>query len=76
MQLKDLTVEEFRELFQEIIRETVTDVLQEVLTESEVNGAIKPEFKASLIRQREQRLSGQSKTLSTAEMMQHLGLEG
>lgn len=86
MQLKDLTVEEFRQLITSWMRETVEEVLQEILMEDgsadEIDGEIddearlplKPKFRQALLQRRAERQQGNTKTLTTAQVMERLGL--
>ncbi|MEM6503450.1 MAG: hypothetical protein AAF685_16645 [Cyanobacteria bacterium P01_C01_bin.89] len=75
MQLKDLTVEEFRQLLKVWMRETVEEVLQEISMDEESHLPLKSEFRQSLLERREERLQGKSKTYSTEEVMERLGLK-
>ena len=86
MQLKDLTVEEFRQLLTSWMRETVEEVLQEILmddgiadeTDGEIDDearlSLKPEFRQALLQRRAERQQGTAKTLTTEQVMERLGL--
>ena len=68
MQVKDLTVDEFRTL----IRETVEDVLQEVF-DPDQGKSVKGDVKAELLYMQERRLASHQ-TVSAEEALQELGL--
>ena len=82
MQLKDLTVEEFRQLITGWMRETVEEVLQEILMGDDMNGdlddeahlPLKPEFRQALLQRRAERQQGKTKPLTTEQVMERLGL--
>lgn len=75
MQIKDLTIEEFTDLFKSLLRETIQDVLAEMLTDADAGLSLKPGLAESLLQQRDQRRSGQVNPLSTEQVMARLGLD-
>ncbi|MBD2551790.1 hypothetical protein H6G51_00720 [Limnothrix sp. FACHB-708] len=75
MQIKDLTIEEFTDLFKSLLRETIQEVLAEMLTDSEANLPLKSGLAEALLQQRDRRQSGQTTPLSTEQVMARLGLD-
>ncbi|AFZ43481.1 hypothetical protein PCC7418_1282 [Halothece sp. PCC 7418] len=71
MQVKDLTVEEFKEL----IREVIDDVLEEVSVDSDEGKLIRPEIQQELQKRQHSRQTGESKLVSSQEVMKELGIE-
>jgi hypothetical protein len=69
MQIKDLTVEEFRVL----IRETVEEVLAELLTDPDQGKALKGEVAEELLAMRDRRQSDKT-AISSDQAMAELGL--
>ena len=69
VQIKDLTVEEFRVL----IRETVEEVLAELLTDPDQGKTLKGEITAELLAMRDRRQSGKT-AISSGQAMAELGL--
>lgn len=70
MQIKDLTVDEFRIL----IRETVEDTLQDLLLDPDEGRSLKASFAQQLLALREKRQQGETQTLSSSEALKELGL--
>jgi len=75
MQIKDLTIEEFTNLFKSLLRETIQEVLAEMLTDSEADLPLKPGLAEALLQQRDQRQTGQTTPLSAEQVMARLGLD-
>lgn len=69
MQVKDLTLDEFKIL----IRETVKETIEEFLSDLDEGKIIKEEFKQQLLEIRKRRETG-VRGISTEEVMQRLGL--
>ncbi|MGL5871411.1 MAG: hypothetical protein ACRC2R_03415 [Xenococcaceae cyanobacterium] len=69
MQVKDLTLDEFKIL----IRETVKETLEEFLPDLDEGKTIKEEFKQQLLEIRKRRETG-VRGISTEEVMQRLNL--
>lgn len=69
MQIKDLTVEEFKSL----VRETIEEVLQDMLLDPDEGKALKDSVRQQLLQMKERRQT-QKLTLSSEEAMQELGL--
>lgn len=70
MQIKGLTVDEFKKL----IRETVEDALQDLLLDSDAGRPLKASFEQQLLTLREKRRNGATQTLSSSEALKALGL--
>ncbi|MGD1907691.1 MAG: hypothetical protein ACFB0C_17120 [Leptolyngbyaceae cyanobacterium] len=70
MQVKDLTVEEFRLL----IRETVEAVLADLLADPDQGKVLKPGLQEQLLAMRERRQSA-TQALSSEQVMAELGLD-
>ena len=70
MQVNNLTIDQLKAL----IRETVRETIEELLTDSETNQTIKENFKQGLLTIKKRRETG-VRGISTAEVMQRLGLE-
>lgn len=70
MQIKDLTVDEFKNL----IRETIEDALQDLLIDPDAGSSVKASIEQQLLDIREQRQLGKTQTLSSGEAMKELGL--
>ncbi|MBD2444105.1 hypothetical protein H6G25_13110 [Dolichospermum sp. FACHB-1091] len=70
MQVNELTIEQLKDL----IRETVRETIEELLTDPDTNQTIKDNFKQELLAIRKRREHG-ARGISTAEVMQRLGLE-
>ncbi|MBS3029816.1 MAG: hypothetical protein HCA25_22890 [Dolichospermum sp. DET50] len=70
MQVNNLTIDQLKAL----IRETVRETIEELLTDSETNQTIKENFKQELLTIQKRRKTG-ARGISTAEVMQRLGLE-
>ena len=70
MQIKDLTVDEFKNL----IRETIEDALQDLLMDPDTGRSVKASIEQQLLDIREQRQLGKTQTLSSGEAMRELGL--
>jgi len=70
MQIKDLTVDEFKNL----IRETIEDALQDLLMDPDAGRPVKASIEQQLLEIREQRQLGKTQTLSSGEAMRELGL--
>ncbi len=70
MQIKDLTVDEFKNL----IRETVEDALQDLLLDPDAGKPLKASFEQQLLTLREKRRLGATQTLSSSEARKELGL--
>ncbi|OAB60979.1 hypothetical protein AY599_17745 [Leptolyngbya valderiana BDU 20041] len=73
MQIKDLTIEEFRQLIKTCIRETVEEIIDDRLDDDP--DAILPQLRQSLLQQRERRQTGQTKIFNAAEALQALDLD-
>jgi hypothetical protein len=73
MQIKDLTIDEFRQLIKTCIRETVEEIIDDRLDDDP--DTILPELRQTLLQQRDRRQTGQTKTLSAAEALQALDLD-
>jgi hypothetical protein len=69
MQIKDLTIEEFTDLFKSLLRETIQEVLAEMLTDSEADLPLKPGLAEALLQQRDRRQAGQTTPLSAEQVM-------
>ncbi len=69
MQVKDMTVEEFKAA----IRETVEDVLQDMLFDPDEGKQIREEIPQQLLQMKERRKTSKQ-TLSSDEVMNELGL--
>lgn len=69
MQIKDLTIDEFRVL----IRETVEDALQDLLLDPDQGRPLKDSVRQQLLAMRERRLEGK-KAIPSAQVMDELGL--
>lgn len=70
MQVKDLTIDQFRALMQEIVEDT----LQNLLLDPDADKTLKPAVINRLTQIRQQRDSGQLTTHSTEEVKARLGL--
>ncbi|MFN5872425.1 MAG: hypothetical protein ACK44G_07785 [Aphanizomenon sp.] len=70
MQVNNLTIDQLKVL----IRETVRETIEELLTDPETNQTIKENFKQGLLTIKKRRETG-VRGISTAEVMQRLGLE-
>ena len=71
MQVKDLTVEELKEL----IREVIDEVLEEVSVDFDEGKLIRPEIQQELQKRQHSRQTGESKLVSSQEVMKELGIE-
>lgn len=71
MQVKDLTVEELKEL----IREVIDEFLEEVSVDSDEGKLIRPEIQQELQKRQHSRKTGESKLVSSQEVMKELGIE-
>lgn len=76
MQLKDLTIEEFRELVTACVRETVEAVIDERLEEmfDPDPVTVKDSFRDGLLELRDRRLRGEVQMLSREQVLQALDL--
>ena len=72
MQIKDLTVDEFKAL----IRATLEEALQDLLVDPDAGRLVKASIEQQLLDQREQRQLGKTQMLSSDEAMKELGLMG
>ncbi|WP_071190382.1 hypothetical protein [Trichormus sp. NMC-1] len=70
MQVNNLTIDELKAL----IRETVRETIEELLIDPDTNQSIKENFKQELLTIKKRRETG-VRGISTAEVMQRLGLE-
>jgi hypothetical protein len=69
MQVKDLTIEDFKAL----IRETVEEVLQDILLDPDAGKQVKDSVRQQLLHMKERRKTSKQ-ALSSEEVMQELGL--
>lgn len=74
MQIKDLTIEQFRQLVKTCIRETVEEIINETLDTTDPD-TIKPDLRDRLLQQRDRRQRGKTQTLSAAQALQALDLD-
>ena len=70
MQIKDLTVDEFKNL----IRETIEDALQDLLVDPDAGKSVKASIEQQLLEIRERRQLGKTQTLSSDEARKELVL--
>ncbi len=70
MQIKDLTIDEFKTL----IRETVEDTLQDLLLDPDEGKSLQSSFVQQLLTLREKRQQGETQTLSSSEALKELRL--
>jgi len=70
VQIKDLTVDEFKDL----IRETIEDALQDLLVDPDAGKSVKASIEQQLLEIRERRQFGKTQTLSSDEAMRELEL--
>lgn len=70
VQIKDLTVDEFKDL----IRETIEDALQDLLVDPDAGRSVKASIEQQLLEMRERRQFGKTQTLSSDQAMRELGL--
>jgi hypothetical protein len=70
MQVNNLTIDQLKAL----IRETVRETIEELLIDPDTNQTIKENFKQELLTIKKRRETG-ARGISTAEVMQRLGLE-
>ena len=71
MQVKDLTVEELKEL----IREVLDEVLEEVSADPDEGKSIKSEIQQELLKRKHLRQTGENKLVTSQEVMKELGIE-
>jgi len=71
MQVKDLTVEQLKDL----IREVIDEVLEEISTDTDEGKSIRPEIQQELLQRQHLRQTGESKLVSSQEVMKELGIE-
>lgn len=71
MQVKDLTIDEFKTL----IRETVMDALDALLPDPDEGAMVKENFRQELLEIRKRRETG-VRGIPAEEVMQKLGLDG
>lgn len=69
MQIKDLTIDEFKVL----IRETVEDTLQDLLVDPDQGKPLKESIRQQLLSMQERR-SQEKRAISSAQVMDELGL--
>jgi hypothetical protein len=69
VQIKDLTIDEFKSL----IRETVEETLQDLLVDPDADRPIKDDLRQQLLHLQERRASAKQ-TLSSEQVMEELGL--
>jgi hypothetical protein len=69
VQIKDLTIDEFKVL----IRETVEDALQDLLLDPDQGRPLKDSVRQQLLAMRERRLEGKQ-AIPSAQVMDELGL--
>jgi hypothetical protein len=70
VQIKDLTVDEFKNL----IRETIEDALQDLLVDPDAGKSVKASIEQQLLEIRERRQLGKTQTLSSDEARKELVL--
>jgi hypothetical protein len=70
MQIKDLTVDEFKDL----IRATLEEALQDLLVDPDAGRSVKASIEQQFLDQREQRQLGNTQMISSDEAMKELGL--
>lgn len=70
MQIKDLTVDEFKDL----IRATLEEALQDLLVDPDAGRLVKASIEQQLLDQREQRQLGKTQMIPSNEAMKELGL--
>jgi hypothetical protein len=68
MQIKDLTVEEFKDL----IRDTVEEVFHDLLVDPDAGRPLKDTVRQQLLQQRSRR-ANEKQTLSSEQVMEQLG---
>jgi hypothetical protein len=71
MQVKDLTIDQFKALIQEVVEDT----LQDLLLDPDIGKTLKPNVCDRLIQIRHQRATGQLVVHSPAEVEARLGLQ-
>ncbi len=71
MQVKDLTVEELKEL----IREVLDEFIEEVSADPDEGKSIKSEIQQELLKRKHLRQTGENKLVTSQEVMKELGIE-
>ncbi|MGB0562556.1 MAG: hypothetical protein ACPGVO_12250 [Spirulinaceae cyanobacterium] len=70
MQVKDLTIEEFKHL----IQETVTDTIQDLLSDPDTHQSLRPEVAQALIKSLDNTQRGQA-GVAAEDVAQSLGID-